>query len=341
MNFALDAPTALLDYSPAQVQRLEKQKRRSLSRQKPSFKLLRSPILHTPVPRDSNGTARIQDLDSQYPVGKHLRRIMDIFTSKPYFFQKPSDEIQAWFKTLVENLNKFPRDLEPVLKTSDRRPRKIPMTIYGWLDSLIRDGGVGLKKKEGLYALEQNRKTVGLGIGEFSELRIELALRLMKESGEVRGFYMARNSHVNDKLGIDALIDIGELDGRSVLIPLQIKSSDKMVNSFTRRKKTFMLSDNELKSLLHSQRKRPRKTDYGSIGFSEAFKFKRKIPAINGCDYSITATVDRINEIITSSVNSDRILRVRPNFNDIGFVKKLSVLLQQKFIVPVEQYQVA
>lgn len=337
MVLALDNSASFIDYTPAQLERLERQMRRSNSRQansQGSFRLLRAPILHTPVSKDSNGTARITDLDSKYPVGKHLRKITEIFQSMPYFFQKPSEEITTWFKTLVENLNKFPRELEPILKTTEGRLRKFPMTIYSWLDSLIRDEGVIGSKKERLYALEQNRRTVGLGIGEFSELRVELALRLMKESGEIRNFYMARNSHVNDKLGIDALIDIDNSNGRLMLIPLQIKSSDQMVNSFSTRKKTFILNPDELRSLMHSQKKRPRKPDYNSIDFSREFQFKRKIRAVNGCDYSITDTVGRINQIITDSVKSDQILRVRSNFNDIGFAKKLSVLLQQKFIVP-------
>ena len=75
------------------------------------------------------------------------------------------------------------------------------------------------------------------------------------------------------------------------------------------------------------------------LNFESEFKFKRKIPAINGCDYSITDTMKRINEIIVESLATGQVLRVKPNFNYISFFKKLSVLLQQKFIVPANNYE--
>lgn len=140
----------LLYPKPEEI-RIQRNLQKSIARRgQKQYKLLRAPIIHTPVEKDPYGTARIKDLDTKYPIGKHFRTITEIFYSMPYFKDSPpSLKTRTWFNALVKNLNFFPRELVVTLRNDNtKKSKKIQMSVYSWLDTLIRDKAVSIKKEK-------------------------------------------------------------------------------------------------------------------------------------------------------------------------------------------------
>lgn len=77
------------------------------------------------------------------------------------------------------------------------------------------------KNFNGLSMPEEGR----YGKGDFSEKRVEVVLEKLKQAGTINGYAMSGNDTFYDHMGVDAWVGIG-----GAHIPLQIKSSEKLLN---------------------------------------------------------------------------------------------------------------